>query len=179
MTDAQDDVTHCTLLAHERVSLWAARQKKLRHALGTTKIDALLVSNEKDIQYLTGFIGHDSLLIVTSEGGPSGAVIISDSRYDEFLDPWRKSRAADVVMGTRHRLFEAVRELCQKRQIARLGIQAEHITLLGRGKLAAAGGQQRLVETAGLVGALRMRKDEMEIRAIERAVAIQQEAMTA
>ncbi|MCH7476215.1 MAG: aminopeptidase P family N-terminal domain-containing protein, partial [Gemmatimonadetes bacterium] len=60
------------------------RQEASRGNLGHP-IDGLLVSNAPDIRYLTGFVGDDSLLLV---GGVEGATIISDTRYDEFLEPW-------------------------------------------------------------------------------------------
>jgi Xaa-Pro aminopeptidase len=122
------------------VSACSTRQNRLRATLAENRCDALLVSCEKDIQYLTAFVGHDSLLLVTGESGPHGAIIVSDPRYDEFLDLWRKANAATIVMGKRHRLPETVRELCEKRNIRKLAIQAEHITLAGRSKFAAAFG---------------------------------------
>src|SRR5262249_37176186 len=104
-----------TPLASGLQSACAARRQRLRSQFGSLKIDALLVSNERDILYLSGFVGHDSLMMVTAADGPQGAVIISDSRYDEFLNPWRNE--VEVVMGKRHRLPEAVAQLCQRRSI--------------------------------------------------------------
>lgn len=165
-------------LAPELVSACAARRQRLSAAIHDLKIDALLVNNETDIQYLTGFVGHDSLLLITPGNG-GGGIIISDPRYDEYLDPWRNANAAEIVMGKRHRLPEAVKQLCESRNITRLGIQAEHVTIAGRTKLGHAIGESRLVETQQLVSSLRMRKDALEIATIERALGIQQDALTA
>jgi Xaa-Pro aminopeptidase len=60
-----------------------------------------------------------------------------------------------------------------------VGIQAEYVTLLGRDRFAAALGEQRLKPVTGLVGALRRKKDELEVRTIERAIDIQQQALGA
>ncbi|MHC4966769.1 MAG: M24 family metallopeptidase, partial [Planctomycetota bacterium] len=133
----------------------------------------------KDIRYLTGFSGDDSLLLVAAAEGKDAAVIITDARHDELLDPWRASGIVEVVMGTRHRLEQSVESLCASGHVGRLGIQAEHLTLAGRAKLGAALADIVLVETEGLIGGLRMRKDEVEIAAIERAAAVHQDAMRA
>ena len=106
-------------------------------------------------------------------------MIITDARHDELLDPWRATGIAQVVMGTRHRLEQSALDQCKERSVRRLGIQAEHLTLARRRKLAAVGGDDLLVETEGLVGRLRMRKDEAEIAAIERAAAVHQDAIRA
>ena len=60
-------------------------------------VDTLLVSNEKDILYLSGFVGHDSLLLVFGDG----AAIVTDARYDEFLNPWRESGSPGWRPGAR------------------------------------------------------------------------------
>jgi Xaa-Pro aminopeptidase len=157
----------------------AQRVQRLQAQLAEQQLSALLVTSEKDIQYLTGFVGHDSLAIVPHPANGSKPVIISDSRYDEFLNPWRTSDSAEIIMGIRHRLDETVREICRSRNLTKLGIQAEHVTLALRAKLAGAVGESRLVETTGVVGTLRLRKDALEVSTIERALAIQQEALTA
>ncbi len=171
--------TSALLLSPELIAACKARRAKLRRAMADHEIDALLVVGEKDIRYLTGFADHDSMLLVTGDDGPSGAVIVSDPRYDEFLDPWRKAQVAEVVMGVRHRLANSIRDLCDARQIRRLGIQAEHVTIAQRNTLASVLGEQRLVETKGLISTLRLRKDALEIATIERAVACQQQALAA
>src|SRR5262245_21141112 len=119
------------LLSSSNAAACKTRQNRLQQVLRDADLDALLLSSEKDIHYMTGFVGHESLGML-SVGGGSAATIISDSRYDQYLEPWRKTGTAEVIMGIRHRLPEAVRDLCQKRGIKRLGIQAEHVTILGR-----------------------------------------------
>lgn len=163
----------------QQIAACTQRVQRLQALLAERQLNALLISSEKDIQYLTGFVGHDSLAIVPHRSTGAQTIIISDSRYDEFLNPWRQSSSAEIVMGVRHRLFETVRDLCQKRNLAKLAIQAEHITIAARGKLASAVGESRLVETVGMVSELRIRKDALEIATIERALAIQQEALSA
>jgi len=179
MSDTRDRPSQ--LLSREHVAACAARQARLSQALQSQQLDALLITSEKDIHYLTGFVGHESLGMALANPTPpaDAAVIISDSRYDEFLEPWRAQKAAGIVMGTRHRLFESVRDFCNERRVQRLGVQAEHLTIAGRNRLAEVVGAQRLVETTGLLDNLRRRKDGFEVALIERAIEIAERAMTA
>ncbi len=160
------EVGHLELIACQE------RRQRLRGDMTRAGIEALLVSHPTDIRYLTEFVGDDSYLIVSAADGD--AVIISDARYDEFLEPWRT--CAEVVIGIRHRLPQSVREVCDRRRLRKLGIQSERVTVAGRRALTLALGRE-VTDTEGLVGRLRMRKDEVEIRAIERAISIHQEAL--
>ena len=53
-------------LGTDAVTACRARLGRVGEVLQKQGLDALLVTNDKDIQYLTGFVGHDSLL----EAGP-------------------------------------------------------------------------------------------------------------
>src|SRR5262245_65319653 len=112
----------------------ANRVRRLRAGLSKAGIDGLLVQQPKDIRYLTGFIGDDSLLVIGADGAP---VVITDARHDTMLQPWRASGALEVVLGTRHKLELSVKAVCERRRIKRLGIQAEYLTVAGRRKLEA------------------------------------------
>lgn len=162
-------------LTQEHVAACTNRQDRLRSGFEAAGIDALLVSGENDIRYLTGYVGHDSLLLVTADA----TYIISDPRYDEFLEPWGALPLGSVVMGTRHRLEESVKQLAAKGGVKRLGIQAERVTITGRAKFESKLAGVTLVDTSGLVGQLRMRKDAVEVATIERAIEIQQQALAA
>ena len=147
----------------------------LRQEFEKRSIDGLIVSDETDIRYLTGFVGHDSLLIVFTDS----AHIICDSRYDEFLEPWKDGAIAEVVIGIRHRLEEAARDLCAGAHGRRFGFQADRLTVSGRRRLTEILELERLTGTEGFVSRLRMRKDRLEIDRIVEAVGIQQEAIRA
>lgn len=151
------------------------RLDRLRGALSDHKVPALLVSYPTDIRYLTGFGGEDSLLCVW----PDGAAIISDPRHEEFLEPWARSGLTEVVMGTRHRLEPSVGELAGRAGLKRLGLQADHLTVARRRRLEEALSSVEVVDTEGVVGTLRLTKDQVEVAAIERAATIQQEALSA
>ena len=168
-------------LSADLIDACRSRQRRLRATLSDRPIDALIVSNPKDICYLTGFPGEDSLLLVPTDGPPA---IITDSRFDEALNPWRDVASRDggvgeVHIGTRHRLQDTVKSLSERRGFKHIALQAEHVSIADRGKYAQAIGEDRLVDSTGLVGALRMCKDDLEIAAIEKAIDIQQRALAA
>ncbi len=152
-----------------------SRLDGLRNLYDSKGVDALLVSCEKDIRYLTGFVGHDSQLLVMREG----AVIFSDARYDEFLNPWREAGFVEIVMGRRHRIHQSVKEHCAAGGVKRLGVQADSLTVSGRQTLASNDVADSLVDTVGMVAGLRMIKDDLEIAVMERAIRIQQDALAA
>ncbi|MHC4493730.1 MAG: M24 family metallopeptidase [Planctomycetota bacterium] len=151
------------------------RLERLRDELTGRGVTALLVSHDKDIRYLSGFGGEDSLMVVW----PDGQAIISDARHEEFLEPWSACGLAEVIMGTRHRLEPSVAELAKRAGLKRIGLQADHVTVAARKALASAVGELELVDIEGVIGRLRMCKDDVEVAAIERAAVIQQEALTA
>ncbi len=164
-------------LSTDLTAACSARINRLRLALESCNADALLIGHHTDIRYLTGFVGDDSLLVVTAAGGPP--VIITDTRHEQLLAPWQQSGAARVVMGTRHALEQAARQVCADLGIGRLGLQAEYLSIAARRVIARSMDDISLIETDGLVGRLRMCKDALEIAAIERAIGIHQEAMVA
>ena len=164
-------------LSRDLAAACSARIDRLRRAIEASGADALLIGHHTDIRYLTGFVGDDSLLVVTgADGSPT---IITDTRHEELLAPWRRSGAAQVVMGTRHALEQTARQVCADLGVRRLGLQAESLTVAARRAVAAVMDGTQLIETDGLVSRLRMCKDAVEVAAIERAIAIHQEAMEA
>jgi Xaa-Pro aminopeptidase len=57
------------------------RRDRLRGLIKNDGSDAMLVTNVKNVRYLTGFTGDDSFLIVSREGD----LILSDPRYEEQI----------------------------------------------------------------------------------------------
>jgi Xaa-Pro aminopeptidase len=110
-----------------------ARQQKLRHRLATTRFDALLVSHLPNIRYLCGFTGSAGVLLVAE----SGSVFFTDVRYD--TQGREEVKGAKVVIA-RKALLSGVGEWIGARQKRSkkwtIGIEAEHVTLAERKRLA-------------------------------------------
>ncbi|MEM0983765.1 MAG: Xaa-Pro peptidase family protein [Planctomycetota bacterium] len=156
------------------------RIKRLRETMHEASIDHLLVTDPNDVSYLTGFLGGDSFLLVSSTGKNT---IISDGRYDEELLPqrpmfkifMREAGIMPAVAAVVSRQMESV-------GVESLGFQSEHLTMasletlktvLKKAKL----GARLAVPTTGLVKHLRLCKDEHEIKLIKKACRIQEQAL--
>lgn len=132
-------------------------------------LHALLVSREVDVSYLTGFTGDSSYLLVAERW----SCLLTDGRYDEQA----RAECGNIEINVRRKaMAPEVAKVIKGRNIRRLGVQAEHVTLAARKALAASVGEKRIRSTSQLVGRLRQIKDEFEIKAIRRAVRIAEKA---
>lgn len=157
---------------------YLGRLASLRAALGRVGVSHFLVTNPKDVAYLTGFLGGDSYLLVglAPETRP---IMISDFRYQEELEPVRP--ICDLFIRPRS-MPEAVGHVIGTSRVDRLGVQADHMTIAMRDSIANAKGSvgpNRLVEINGVVAKLRAVKDELEVGLITKAVRIQEAALEA
>lgn len=149
-----------------------ARLRRLRAELRRRECDAMLVTNPDDIRYLTGFSGEDSAVLVL----PRRLTIVSDFRFAEDIDAVRGRHSVILRDGP---MADAVSDALRDAGAERVAIQGEHMTLALREAYAARLGARRLEPTTGLLAALRVVKDEHEVRAIRRAVRVQEEALLA
>lgn len=158
---------------------------------GTSGVAALLVTNPKDVGYLTGFLGGDSYLLVPADLGVSRTTIptlISDFRYKEELEPVEAAKVARVFIRS-NSMTEAVAEVLLAffaqggiDADARVGVQAEHMTIAEKATIArrlGAGGKGRLADTTSLVARQRLIKDAFEIGLIRKAAKLQEAALEA
>jgi Xaa-Pro aminopeptidase len=147
-----------------------ARQKKLREHLATTRFDAFLVSHLPNIRYLCGFTGSAGLLLMAE----TGSVFFTDVRYD--TQGREEVKGAKLVIA-RNALLSALGEwMGARRRTSRskgrtLGIEAEHLTVAERKRLAdLLPSGVRLRHASGLVERARMVKDDEELGLIRAAV---------
>lgn len=166
--------------AHSRQTAVAReRIKRLKASMRAHPLSHFIVTDPTDVGYLTGFLGGDSVLIL----GPGRPVIVSDSRYDEELDPQRP--LARIVMrdGAMSGAIAGVLEPhARGGKLEAVGVQREHMTLATEGALRKAFKSRRvpvgsITPTDGLVGALRKVKAADELRQIRAAIGVQQEAL--
>src|SRR5580704_9854769 len=144
-----------------------ARQKKLREHLAA-HFDALLISHLPNIRYLCGFTGSAGFLLVEE----SGSTFFTDVRYD--TQGREEVKGAKVVIA-RKALLNALGEwIGSRRKRSRtqtLGIEAEHLTVAERKRLAdVLPSGVRLRNAPPLVERARMVKDADELEKIRAAV---------
>lgn len=149
-----------------------ARIQSLRKKFKDVQCDALVITNEKDIRYFIPFSGESSTLIIL----PKSITLISDTRFEEELDPLR--RALTIVMRS-GAMIDALSGVLNDLGQQTYALQADSMSASMRAGLASGVGAKRLKDTTGIVAALRRIKDATEVRLIRKAAAIQQQAMEA
>jgi Xaa-Pro aminopeptidase len=146
------------------MSAFASRRNRLRSLVKQAEADALLVTNFKNVTYLTGFTGDDSFLLVTE----SSETLISDKRYTTQLDQECPGLKLEI-RGPGERMVPVTTSVVERAGIKRLGIEAESATVSLERSLAKALSNIELVPTDSLVERLRIVKDKDEIEQTRRA----------
>jgi len=143
----------------------------LRRRLDTLKTDAILITNPRDIRFLTGFVGDDSWALVRRAS--SKVTVISDFRFDEQIA--REAPQVAVVMRKKS-LSDEVAKLADKFKLKKIGLQAAYVTLAQQKAIAKAVGAGRLKAVYDGLLMQRAVKTPEEVSLIRKALAIQQEA---
>jgi Xaa-Pro aminopeptidase len=152
-------------------SLFAQRRKALQAHLAEAKLDCLLVTHPPNWYYLTGFTGEAGALVVT-RGGTS---LITDGRFRVQANEEAPGIKVVLQEGS---LFGSLAAFLQKSKGVRAGFDPGQLTV---GQLQAvkkaAGGRRRWIPAAGLVEALRMRKDATEVSRMRKACVLAGDVM--
>lgn len=146
------------------------RLTKLRQVLAEQGVDAFLISQPDNRRYLTGFTGSAGLLLITA----TRAVLATDFRYYEQVGReapgWELARITDNFQ-------KLLPDLLASAEVRRLGFESQHVTVdqLATWTQAASGVEWVLLKDT--VESVRMFKDEAEIEAMRRSVALTDEAL--
>ncbi|MBP2016670.1 Xaa-Pro aminopeptidase [Symbiobacterium terraclitae] len=145
------------------------RLGRLRAAMAERGIDGLLVAKPENRAYLSGFTGSAGVLLITADR----AVLVTDFRYTEQAAA--QAPAFEVVKpeSTNQALLA---RLVDETGIRRIGYEGDHLTVDDHQSYRQAVSGCEWVSVTGLVEALRMIKDEIEIALMRRAAAIADEA---
>src|SRR3954468_4785700 len=139
------------------------RLPALRAGLDEAGCEALLVTNLKNIRYLTGFTGSAALLLVL----PDDLLFVTDGRYEtQSADQLAKAGVeARITVGGPASQQEATRTAAGA--INRLGLEATSVTWAAQRAYAADWfPDTELIATTGLVEQLRRVKDDGEVARI-------------
>jgi Xaa-Pro aminopeptidase len=158
--------------------LHAHRREALRDRLRERDLTALLLTDLRNVRYLTGFTGSNAALLVHAADSPATearTVFCTDGRY--------QTQAGDQVPDLEHvidRISDvalAKRVQAQTGAYRRVGFESNHVTVDRRDVLADAAGTAELVRAPGLVEELRVVKDFAEIEALRKACAAADSAL--
>ncbi|MBM83839.1 MAG: aminopeptidase [Planctomycetaceae bacterium] len=143
----------------------ASRRNKLISKIKKADADALLVTSENNVTYLTGFSGDSSYLII----GPNITLMISDTRYTTQIE--EECSGVDVYIRTaRDQMADVVGKLAKKAGIRKLGFESHIVTVKLRDSIDKELKATELVPTSDLVEELRSIKDSYEIAETRLAV---------
>lgn len=147
-----------------------SRIKKLKAVFHQHKIDALLVTKDVNITYLTGFPACESWLLV----GPRSTYYITDFRY--LLEAQKGLNNIRVQPYTKS-VYEALFKIIGRMNIQRIGIDEQHLLLSQyRMLMRQCPKGIRLVKANNLVEHFREIKDAYEIKKVKKALRIHKQA---
>lgn len=149
----------------------AARVALVRKRLDDCEADALLVTNPRDVRYLTGFVGDDSWALIRARSAQP--LILSDFRFDEQIQ--REAPHARRVI-RRKGLIDELARLVRQGRWRRVAIQPDHVSVALRKRIARAIGARTLLDRTDELVQQRAVKDRGEIERIRRSLKIQQAA---
>ncbi len=151
------------------------RVNALRDKMDDWKVDAVLVSNDRDIRYLTNFIGDEvdegsAVLVRANSAKPT---IISDFRYTEEIE--RNAPHCTVVM-RKGPMADVIEKLVKRYKLDKVGVQSSHMRLSARKSIAKKIGARAIKDLDDQLVNHRAVKAPVEVRAIRKAIKIQQDA---
>lgn len=147
------------------------RLRKIRKSLKNMGVSALLISNIKNVSYLTGFTGSAGYLFIT----PNSQLLLSDSRYLAQLQ--HECAELDVDIRTAgSTMMDSVKRVAKNSKFKSVGYESTSLTKHEYDQLASMNPNIDWVSSVGLVESARAIKDKIEIDAIRRAINVNQRA---
>ena len=148
------------------------RLTALQQRIRSWGCDALLVSNDRDVRYLTGFVGEDSWAIVRADSDTP--YILSDGRFKDQI-PAEAPQAIAVMRG-HFELDDLLADVASQHELEKVAVQADYLRVAERKKIAQRIGCDRVLDVDDGLIEQRAVKHATEIDSIRQAIAIQQEA---
>jgi len=158
------------------------RVERFREILKRRKVGGALITNERNVRYLSGFAGGDSALLVT----PQHKILLTDFRYQEEASV--EAKGWDIVIEkivprkkgppkilVPRALMEKAGLLARKCRVKLMAVEPGDLCLAEMRVLRKATRRQTHVKSEeGMVGELRLFKSAWEIEQIEKALRIQE-----
>ncbi|MGB0861170.1 MAG: aminopeptidase P family N-terminal domain-containing protein, partial [Pseudoalteromonas spongiae] len=148
-----------------------SRQATFRSLLTSLQLDSALIFGYENIRYLSGFSGHAAYLVINQNSG----YLVTDYRYAEQAT--NESQGFEVICRDRDNetLGHCFNRLIDKN--AKLGFEADHINVGAWQAINAELSVAQLTPIQGVVERMRSVKDDWEVKQIELAAAIADQAL--
>jgi len=147
------------------------RINKLADRLSELEVDAILVTDEVNVGYLSGFTGDSSYLLVE----PAGTRILTDGRYETQIAK-ECAGLATAIRPPGQAMMDLVHEVIGAGNLRRIGFEAASVTVANLTQLSEKCPDVEWIATHGVVEALRMIKDAAEIEVTRQSVRIAEKA---
>lgn len=153
---------------------YARRRDRLRAAIKQAGCEAMLVTSELNVGYLTGFGGDSSYLLVHGKG----ELMLTDSRYETQIQEecpglGFESRTSRVPM------LELLEKIVGSHRFKSLMVEGDSLTLNQFASFEQKLSQTTLVASSAIVEQLRMIKDKDELQEIRRSIRLAERAFEA
>lgn len=147
------------------------RRSRLNSFFSEHDLDAIYVSNLRNVRYLSLFSGTDGALLVLRDR----TVFLCDSRYTaQARLETRECEVSECAVR-----LDAVHQLVRECQVGRLGFEAEHTTVAELQKMAQQLEGVDLIPLGAGVDEIRACKDSVEIEKLEAVAALASDSLTA
>lgn len=154
------------------MNLYQKRREQIYQKLTKEQKQAVLLFNEKNIRYLTGFTGDEAQLLLTVQGE---AVLMSDSRFMGQIESEVDKQVE--IYNKKKSLLKELSEVITSRNIKQLAIEGDHISASLFMDLA---DRLSLIELSFChqwVEKLQMIKDTDEVSLIKKAIEISEKSL--
>lgn len=145
------------------------RLNRLRKELDSLDLEALLITDNLNIRYVSGFAGTFSVLLVTC----NRACMLTDTRYAEYAEV--ECPAWDLHIIDRDWIASAA-NLIKSQNLQRIGFENHSLTYQSWTQLCSLLQDEDIEPTNFIINKLRMIKDESEIDLTRKAAKIADEA---
>ncbi len=153
---------------------YSKRRGAVRRKLKQEGLDVLLVTDETNVTYLTGFTGDSSYLLLAKSA--SEDKLLSDSRYTTQI----RDECADLkthIRDASSTLLDSITRVCKSAKSKSVGFESNHVSKSLFDKLDAKV-ESELVGTEDWIESVRMIKDKTEIKKIRESIRVNQKAFS-
>ena len=141
------------------------RLEQLRRSLTEQELDAILISQPENRRYLSGFTGSAGFLLITAQE----AILATDFRYYEQVG---REAPNFQLAKIKTRFEDLLPDLLAELGIRRLGFESEHATVYQLHRWSEATSSVEWLPQRQAVERIRAVKDEAELQALRRSVAL-------
>ena len=147
-----------------------SRIEKVRAQLAAQGLDALVVTNLKNIRYLANFTGTTAALIITSDQ----AIFVTDFRYVQHAS---KQAPDFTLLQNKKEIFAEINDFLVAHKVQKVGIEADEMTVSTYLRIKDFFGPE-VVPTQGLIEKIREIKDADELATMKKACEITDQAFS-